>query len=286
MASEPDKYAIDATTTHDSSPQAGNQETMRGEEREVAEAAARYGYGPLANGNSNISAFGKGFQTSSQPPAPRQTIANPAPLGLSAFALTTMILSLINMQARGVTAPHFVVASAFAYGGLVQLLAGMWEMAVGNTFGATALSSYGGFWISYAIIFTPGGFNIVANIEKANGTTALNDVTGFWLMSWWIFTTLCLVCTLKTNIAFFLLFLTLDLAFLFLGVGHLIESSPGKIYTPLIKTGGFFGILAALLAWYCALAGMAEPKNSFVRFPMGELPWLRSQRKKTEREVV
>ncbi|KAF3480625.1 acetate permease A [Arthroderma uncinatum] len=272
------------TTTHDSSPSMGRLDGMNMEEREVAEAAARYGYGPLANGNSNLSAFGKGFKPSSEPVAPRQTIANPAPLGLSAFALTTMVLSLINMQARGITAPHFVVASAFAYGGLVQLLAGMWEMAVGNTFGATALSSYGGFWISYAIIFTPGGFNIASNIEKLNGTAALNNVTGFWLMSWWIFTTLCLICTLKTNLAFFLLFLNLDLAFLFLGVGHLVIS--GKVYTPLIKTGGFFGILAALLAWYCALAGMADPKNTFVKFPLGQLPWVKSERVKTEREVV
>ncbi|EEQ29668.1 Meiotically up-regulated protein 86 protein [Microsporum canis] len=280
MGSDAEKDMVATTTTHDSSAK-----TMSMEEREVAEAAARYGYGPLANGSNNLAAFGK-FQPSSEPPPLPKSIANPGPLGLSAFALTTMVLSLINMQARGVTAPHLVVASAFGYGGLVQLLAGMWEMAVGNTFGATALSSYGGFWISYGIIFTPGGFNIIANVEKANGATGINNVTGFWLMSWWIFTTLCLACTLKTNIAFFLLFLTLDLAFLFLGVGHLIESAPGKVYTPLIKTGGFFGILAALLAWYCALSGMAEPNNSYVKFPLGRLPWMGNQRVKTEREVV
>lgn len=126
MGSDAEKDAVGITTTHDSSPTMGKQDTMHMDEREVAEAAARYGYGPLANGNNNISAFGKGFQPSSEPVAPRQTIANPGPLGLSAFALTTMVLSLINMQARGITAPHFVVASAFAYGGLVQLLAGMW----------------------------------------------------------------------------------------------------------------------------------------------------------------
>lgn len=76
-------------------------------------------------------------------------IANPAPLGLAAFALTTFVLSLINLGAEGLTEPNLVVALAFGYGGLVQLLAGMWEMAIGNTFGATALSSYGGFWLSF-----------------------------------------------------------------------------------------------------------------------------------------
>ncbi|KMQ44075.1 GPR/FUN34 family protein [Trichophyton rubrum] len=283
MSSDIEKDTAGRTATHESSLKG-----MSVEEREVAEAAARYGYGPLANGNTSVAAFGK-FQPSPAPApaaAPSKSFANPGPLGLSAFALTTMVLSLINMQARGVTAPHLVVASAFGYGGLVQLLAGMWEMAVGNTFGATALSSYGGFWISYGIIFTPGGFKIIENVKEANGITGVNNVTGFWLMSWWIFTTLCLVCTFKTNIAFVLLFFTLDLAFLFLGVGHLIESAPGKIYIPLIKAGGFFGILAALLAWYCALSGMADPNNSFIKFPLGRLPWMGNQRVKTEREVV
>ena len=72
-----------------------------------------------------IPAFGGAFQPGLFRP-PRKDLANPAPLGLSAFALTTFVLSLINMQAKGVTAPNIVVASAFAYGGLVQLLAGMW----------------------------------------------------------------------------------------------------------------------------------------------------------------
>lgn len=122
MSSDIEKEMAGRTTTHDSS-----LKSMSVEEREVAEAAARYGYGPLANGNNSVAMFGK-FQPSpaAAPTAPSKSIANPAPLGLSAFALTTMVLSLINMQARGVTAPHLVVASAFGYGGLVQLLAGMW----------------------------------------------------------------------------------------------------------------------------------------------------------------
>jgi len=119
-----------------------------------------HGGNPLAHAATNdptrsLAAFGGHFQPGLYA-KPSAKFANPAPLGLSAFALTTFVLSVIQMGAKDLTEPNIVVASAFGYGGLVQLLAGMWEMATGNTFGATALSSYGGFWISFAIILTPG----------------------------------------------------------------------------------------------------------------------------------
>ncbi|KAH8706034.1 GPR1/FUN34/yaaH family-domain-containing protein [Talaromyces proteolyticus] len=66
----------------------------------------------------------------------------------------------MNLQARGITEPNLVIGAAFAYGDLVHLCAGMWDMAARNTFGATTLSSYGGFWIAFAFIFTPSGFGI------------------------------------------------------------------------------------------------------------------------------
>lgn len=258
------------------------------EERQIAEAAARYGYGPFAQRNGGLPAFGSYLPPSYAPvPAPEtRKFANPAPLGLSAFALTTFVLSLINMEARGITTPNIVVASAFGYGGLVQLLSGMWEMAVGNTFGATALSSYGGFWISYAIIYTPGGFDIINAMVEGEEKVGLNAAVGFWLIGWFIFTTLLLVCTLKSSWVFFFLFLTLDLAFLFLSIGHFIQDTPGKNSSALIKTGGLFGLLAAFLAWYTALAGVADKSNSFITYPMFPFPWGPQARPKTERESV
>lgn len=81
------------------------------------------------------------------PHTPVRKLANPAPLGLCGFAATTFLLSLVNVGTRGLAEANVVVGMAYGYGGLTQLLAGMWEMAVGNTFGATALSSYGAFWI-------------------------------------------------------------------------------------------------------------------------------------------
>lgn len=256
----------------------------------------RYDHGgnPLAHAHTGESArfpaFGGEFQPGLYKPTTERKIANPAPLGLSAFALTTFVLSLINLGTRGVAEPNIVVALAFGYGGLVQLLAGMWEMAVGNTFGATALSSYGGFWISFAIVLTPGGFDIVAGYS---GTTAktndFNNAFGFFLAGWFIFTTILLLCTLRSTVAFFVLFFTLDLAFLCLFLGYLYADSKGATQPHLIKAGGVFGIVAAFAAWYNALAGIADDSNSFFVIPVAHFPWSvkgRERRAKTERETV
>lgn len=135
------------------------------------------------------------------------------------------------------------------------------EMAVGNTFGATALSSYGGFWLSFAIILTPGGFNIVGTLE-ADTTAPFTNSFGLYLMGWFIFTFLLLLCTLRSTVAFFSLFFTLDLAFLMLGLGYLY-ADPAP-HPGLIKAGGYFGLFAAFLAWYNALAGIADSSNRSV----------------------
>jgi succinate-acetate transporter protein len=129
-------------------------------------------------------------------------------------------------------------------------------MAVGNTFGATALSSYGGFWIAYAIILTPGGFGIVASYATKNATTGaattahvndLNNALGFFLAGWFIFTFLLLICTLRSTVALFML-----------SIGHLTANSKGQVNLSAQKAGGYFGLFAAFLAWYNALAGIAD----------------------------
>ena len=138
-------------------------------------------------------------------------------------------------------------------------------MAVGNTFGATALSSYGGFWLSFAVILTPGGFQIASTLEEKSHITFFNSF-GLYLMGWFIFTTLLLICTLRSTVAFFLLFFTLDLAFLCLGIGYLNATEAGGPQENCIKAGGYFGLFAAFLAWYNALAGIADNSNRSVQF--------------------
>ncbi|PYI13165.1 hypothetical protein BO86DRAFT_403825 [Aspergillus japonicus CBS 114.51] len=258
---------------------------------ETARAAARFGYGPMAHVNTaeaNLRPFGGEFQPGLYKSVEGRKFANPAPLGLCAFALTTFVLSAVNMGTRGISAPNIVVGLAFGYGGLVQLLAGMWEMAVGNTFGATALSSYGGFWISFAIILTPGGFDIESAIESAGGASMFYNSMGLFLMGWFIFTTIMLFCTLRSTVAFFLLFFFLDLTFLLLGIGYLQRNDTNEVNTPVIKAGGFFGFLAAFAAWYNALAGIADSSNSFFIIPVAHFPWSPTarSRQKTARETV
>ncbi|KAL4746618.1 acetate permease A [Aspergillus terricola var. indicus] len=256
------------------------------------EHRSRFGYGPLSHVNTKeavLPPFGGEFQPGLYKSVEARKFANPAPLGLSAFALTTFVLSCINMGARDITHPNIVIALAFGYGGLVQLLAGMWEMAVGNTFGATALSSYGGFWIAFAIVLTPGGFNIQTALTDNGDETMFYNSFGLFLMGWFIFTTIMLFCTLRSTVAFFLLFLFLDLAFLLLGVGYIQRNDANEPNPPIIKAGGFFGLLAAFAAWYNALAGIADSSNSFFIIPVAHFPWSptgRARREKTERETV
>lgn len=130
-------------------------------------------------------------------------------------------------------------------------------MAVGNTFGATALSSYGGFWISYALILTPS-LGVTAAYEDA---TDVPSVLGFFLTGWFIFTFILLLCTLRSTVMFFLLFFTLDLAFLFLACAEYAGNNGAESTSEgLQKAGGVFGMLAAFLAWYNAFAGIADSR--------------------------
>ncbi|KAL8687659.1 MAG: hypothetical protein Q9218_006234 [Villophora microphyllina] len=116
---------------HTANTNGGIANNMSHEEHRTAAAAAKFGYGPLAhvnttNSDGRLPAFGGEFQPGLYKGVKDRKFANPAPLGLSAFALTTFVLSLINMSTRGVAEPNLVVGIAFGYGGLVQLLAGMW----------------------------------------------------------------------------------------------------------------------------------------------------------------
>ncbi|KAJ2498824.1 hypothetical protein GGF44_003108 [Coemansia sp. RSA 1694] len=186
---------------------------------------------------------------------------NPAPLGLSAFALTTFVLSLHNGgigQKLG-SPPNVVVGLAFYYGGLCQLLAGMWEFASGNTFGATAFSSYGGFWLAYAAILKPD-YGILDALSKA-GTTTTQHALGIFLLGWVIMTFIFFLATLRTNLGMCLLFAFLDITFILLCAGEWT----GKVHVT--QAGGYFGMLTALIAWYNAAADLIGHHNSYFALP-------------------
>lgn len=213
-----------------------------------------------------IQAFGGTLNPGLATPSAHK-FANPAPLGLCAFALTTFVLSLVNAGAMGVKNDSIVVGLAIFYGGFVQLLTGMWEMALENTFGALALSSFGGFWMSFGAITIPW-FNIAASYEDP---VELNNGIGFYLIGWSIFTFMLTLCTMKSTLAFFSLFFLLAITFLLLGIGKLGDSHGCTV------AGGVLGVIVAFIAWYNAYAGVANRQNAYVRVHAVQLPVLESR---------
>jgi uncharacterized protein len=188
-------------------------------------------------------------------------IANPGPLGLSAFALTTFVIGTIYAGWFNVGTTSIVVGLALFYGGLSQLLAGMWEFKTGNTFGGTAFTTYGAFWLSYAVISIPG-----FGIASAFTTTAiLHQALGVYLLAWTIITAILLVASLRSNMALIAVFAFLTLTFLSLTIGELATS------TAFHTLGGYLGIITAIVAWYTALAGLLSSGRSAFTLPVGPI---------------
>jgi hypothetical protein len=182
-------------------------------------------------------------------------IADPAPLGLAAFALTTFLLSAANAKlTKGATNGNEWIGYAFAYGGLGQLLAGMWEFKNRNVFGATAFSTYGGFWIGLGLYFRL--------VVASAGAGALNDL-GWILLAFAIFNTYMLIMSTQVNVAVFLVFLTLEVTEIVLFIGFFSAS------TNTIKIGGYIGILTAVVAWYTSAAGVSNGMGGRIRLPVG-----------------
>src|SRR5882757_11229434 len=176
-------------------------------------------------------------------PAP-DTIADPGPLGLAAFAATTFVLSSFNADLIDASLLTVVLPLALFYGGLLQVLAGMWEFKKGNTFGATAFGSYGAFWLSYAAYVK----FVVADLppDKAN------QATGLYLLIWAVFTVYMTVAALRTNAALLAVFVTLSVTFIVLTIAEFSES------TGTTKVGGWIGLVTAVVAWYASFAGVTN----------------------------
>jgi uncharacterized protein len=166
--------------------------------------------------------------------------ADPGPLGLAGFAGTTFVLSLINanlISGRGIGT---VLGLAIAYGGLAQLLAGMWEFRTGNTFGAVAFTSYGAFWISFFFI-----------VRLTPATLITPHALSAYLWMWGIFTTYMFFASLRTTAAIALVFLLLAATFIFLAIGDM-----GSGHTSITHIGGFVGLATAIAAWYASFAAV------------------------------
>jgi succinate-acetate transporter protein len=178
-------------------------------------------------------------------------LANPAPLGLFGFALTTWLLSMVNARLLAPTSVPLVLAMAFAFGGTAQFFAGLMEMVKGNTFGFVAFCSYGAFWWSFALF-----------VEFfAAGVTG--PAVGWYLLIWGLFTFVMWIGTFALNRALFLIFLALWPTFVLLALKDLLG-------VPVLgMLGGYGGLITAILAFYLGAAEVINEAHGKTVLPIG-----------------
>ncbi len=186
------------------------------------------------------------------------TPANPAPLGLFGFGITTAVLSFVNANIVGGGAASYPIALglAIAFGGIAQLFAGMWEFRSGNAFGAVAFSSFGAFWISFFVLVS---FN-VAQLPAGE----VNSALGLYLYAWGVFTACLFLCSFASARAVQLLFLLLTATFVLLGIGQT------GAHTTVTHIGGYVGIATAAVAVYIATAELMKGVYGHSMLPIGE----------------
>ena len=172
------------------------------------------------------------------------TIADPGPLGLAAFAMTTFVLSMFNADLVSRSGEAVVFGLALAYGGIAQVLAGMWEFRTGNTFGAVAFTSYGAFWISF--------WAFVQFYASSVPAADAGHAVGLYLIAWGIFTAYMFIASLRTTGAIALVFILLAVTYFLLGIGNANASNS------LIKAGGWVGLATAIAAWYASFAAVTN----------------------------
>lgn len=188
-------------------------------------------------------------------PAPGSFIADPAALGLAGFALTTVVLSVVNAGWVPSTVEPVVFGLAFAYGGIAQLCAGLWEFARGNTFGATAFCSYGGFWLSF--------WYLTGHTDLSGAGSAVNQGLGLYLIAWAVFTLYMTVAAMHTNNIILTVFVLLTITYILLALGEFFTADP------LTTLGGYVGILTALAAWYGSFAVVTNSTFKRTVVPIG-----------------
>jgi hypothetical protein len=186
----------------------------------------------------------------------KAAFANPAPLGLIAFGLTTVILSLINAGVLPKGGEPVVLPLAFAFGGLIQMLAGLMEFRTGNTFGTVAFLSYGAFWWWFALLVLLGGHGVL-DLSQAGSTIAAT------LIGWGVFTLYMWIATFRLAKALWLVFLTLWITFFLLGFGDLLGAHGLSV------AGGWVGLVCGLLAMYTSFALVTNSTFGKTVLPLG-----------------
>jgi succinate-acetate transporter protein len=208
-------------------------------------------------GNLDAPAPPRAREAATAGPQQSWSIADPGPLGLAAFALTTFVLSMFNADLVGKGGEPVVLGLAFAYGGLAQVLAGMWEFRTGNTFGAVAFTSFGAFWLSF--------FVYVQFLADKVPASDAGHAVGLYLIGWGIFTLYMFVASLRTTVAIAAVFALLAATFFVLGIGNSGD------HPDIVKAGGWLGLATAAAAWYASFAAVTNATYGRVVLPVKPL---------------
>ncbi|MFC6706316.1 acetate uptake transporter [Flexivirga alba] len=192
-------------------------------------------------------------------PAPGSHFADPAALGLGGFALTTFVLSVVNAGMIPGKVEPVVFGLAFAYGGIAQFAAGLWEFAKGNTFGATAFCSYGAFWLSF--------WWLTGHTDLSGAGADVNKGLGVYLLAWGIFTLYMTIGALRVSGAVLAVFVLLTITYFLLAFGEFGSDAAGHGVT---KIGGYLGLLTAIAAWYASFATVTN--STFKRAVLPTFP--------------
>jgi succinate-acetate transporter protein len=167
------------------------------------------------------------------------------------------VLSMFNADLVSKGGEPVVLGLALAYGGLAQLLAGMWEFRTGNTFGAVAFTSYGAFWLSF--------WALNQFFAKDIAPADVGHAVGLYLIAWAIFTSYMFVASLRTTAAIATVFLLLAVTFLLLGIGN------SGAHANIVKAGGWVGLATAVAAWYASFAAVTNSTFGRVVLPVRPL---------------
>ena len=188
---------------------------------------------------------------------------NSAPLAFAGFATTTFMLSMINANLVNFGTLPVVFGVAFAFGGLTQLIAGVIQLRMGNTFGGMLFTGYGAFWLSL--------FAIANFFLKAVPVTQVGHALGLFLYAFGIFTVVMVAASFRTSITVVTTLVLLGAAFFVLGAGNYTSAVPTPAASALIRTGGWIGLVVAAGAFYLALAEVCEASYGRAILPLGSL---------------
>ncbi|KAG8705309.1 hypothetical protein FRC11_009135 [Ceratobasidium sp. 423] len=250
--SAPANATTAAATNPATAPVGDYPATTNGTGRYAADYGDGYGYG--GNHRPGLS------RHDSQPGFPihrNRRIANPSPLGMFALAATTLMWSLYNARTRGLTEVNAVVGMALAVGGLVQLLAGMWEFVTGNTFAATAFTILGGFWISYGIMYWPASGSLSAYDSQGS----LGSALGIYFMVWMIVVLMLLLGSLRGSLPLATTFFFIFLMYMLLGIAQFTGKTGAR------RAGGILGCIGSFSAFYTGAIGLHNRDTTYYNLP-------------------